>query len=995
MKKRLLMQFFAFLCVVGAYADGYIYSQTAKFKILGENMVTNGSFNVGDGTEGWTNELGEAIDGSIWGVETNAGPNGENAIKSLGAADGEGQSLYRTWQLTPGFYTISYWVKSPSVTTSSVTAGSTNYTHFYLTSESSDSTAVAGPASFMTDWSQVVITAEVSTDATLVFKANNVASDIMFTNFEIHQAVEVYDTRIAYRYINDIERILNEPDFIDGSEEIAFMLGVLKEILANNPEESTEIDPLIEEIEPKFQEFIDSKAGNTIGTYLTDWSTWGYMNWNNMVNRNTWSFEGGRWGFSPNNGDLERPEGDGYVASAGIQTSYKIGPEGPVGVRTAVGAFDGTSMKAGRYMFSIEAQAVAASNKATPYGANHSIIIAEPSIWIGKDTTFVANDTLNGFYWKRYYTIVDITDEDLANGKEVAGGFIFPWLSETSQGGRYSLRNPQFRVVGKSQEEVNHLYAYDQLAVQQNALKQRLDSATVVNTLTHAAGYPWGHAVLQEAIDTYTNIFNDLLTVVNANGEELQPDRVTLEYKDEILAAVRNMNNAISTFYATNKHYQTLISDIALCNASLNAEANAAGDKATFKAVIDRAQAMVNATTVDANEMDAFDQMDDEMLTAKETFEMGTASRANPANLYVKSKSLNFEPWASKSTYSSDKTGENAVNGWNITIGTDGKQWDVAPSTIYKRGKGASIWRGSTVGPNGKMQQSITITKPGVYEFRSRAFAAEYGDAAKWDQYMMIANICGANFDPIEFIDTPIDTVYHPNVRLFFGPEGSVNDSITLTKCNPEDYLRNPANSELIYTRGTPMEYSIIYVKKSSDPEIMEYGLEAYENGATAGANTFGFGDNQLLYLGSEEAYAAATDADLNAEIAKAKALITQYGVETSEENPNNLAWIVYKLMRLVGDANYPWAEGLGYTAPQTLQEKQNVYLTLLEYEDMIKLTLDPSLAGIQEVNTDGTAAREIIRKGIFNLNGVRMQGDMKSLPAGLYIVNGKKYVVK
>ena len=998
MKKRLLVQLLLVCLTVCAYAynaGDYIYTKTAKFKILDANIVTNGSFNVGEGgLEGWTNEAGGAVDGAIWGVQTNVGPNGENAIYSQGASTEEGQTLSRAWQLPAGFYTISYWVKSPTVVNSKVTVGGTNYVNFFLneTGDQTITTAVATAAPFMTEWTEVVINVQVKADSYLVFSANNVATDIMFTNFEIHKAMEVFDTRVPNRYIADVTKLLSEPEFAAGADEMLGMLDMVKQMVDLNPEDGTEVMSMISEFDKMYQQYLNSVAGNIVGVtaegtrttrYLTDWATWEYMNWNNMVTRNTWLFEGGRWGFSPNNGDLERPAGDGYVASAGIQTSYRLGPDRACGVRIVEGTLNNTSLKAGKYMFSIEAQAVAASEKAAPYGADHSIIIANPSVWVGKDTITFENDTLNGYYWKKYYAIVDIPE-----GTDITAGFLFPWLSEVYQGGRYSLRNPEFRVIGKSQEEVDHMYAYDQLVIQKNALAVRLDSAQVINQWTHADGYPWGHKVLQDSISKFTEIYNTLLTVIDANGAELQPALVTLDYKDEILQAVRDMNSAISNFHNANKqHYQVLISDIAICNASLNDETHANGDKATFQAVISKAQGMVDGTAVDGDQMDAFDAMDDELLVAKESFEMGTASRANPASLYIKGRNLNFESWTSKATYSSDRTGENAVNGWNITIGADGKQWDIQPSDQYQLGGYASVWRGTTVGPNGKMQQTITLTKPGVYEFRSKAFAAEYGDQSKWNQYMAIATLCGSILDWDTFENTPVDTIYHPNVRLFFGPDGAINDSITLTKCAPADYLSGSRG--IVYTRGTPMEYSVIYVKTGSAAETFEFGLEAFQNGAEAGANTFGFGDNRLYYLGSEAAYTADTEADYNAEVAKAKDLIAQYGVE----DPTT-AWMIYKLMRLVGDANYPWAEGLGYTAPTTLQEKQNIYLTLLEYEEMLARTLNPAL-GIIEAKTGNV--KNAVANGIYTLSGVKVgrAADLQNMKPGLYIVNGKKYLVK
>ena len=993
MKKRLLLQLLAVVCVAGAYATeigDFIYSPTAKYSVTGGNLVTNGTFSVGDGYDGWTNENGESVDGATWTIVNGGGYNGLNAIKSLGASTDEGKTLCAAWPISAGLYAISYRVYSPSVTTSSITAGGTNYFNFFFnnTGDNTITTQVAESAPFMTTWTQVVTTVNVTEDGYLVFNANNIATDIMFTDFEVLPVEEVFDTRIADRKIAFIEKLLAEPDFADGADEILGRLTVLKGMLSGMTADDYE-GFMAENIDPVLEEHINSLAGNTISrrdaenntiqSYLTDWSTWGYYNWNNMSTRNTWTFEGGRWGFSPNDESLERPAGDGYVASAGIQTSYRMCPDRAAGLRINAGSFNNTSIKPGRYMFSIEAQAVAASNKAAPYGANHAIIIADPSIWIGKDTIKFENDTLNGYYWKKYYAIVDIPEDT-----EVSAGFIFPWLEETYQGGRYSLRNPEFRLVGKSQDEVDHMYSYDQLLVQQSALKERLELAAADLLKVKADGYPWGHKVLQDSIDKYTAVYNTLLTVVDADGNELQSDKVTLEYKDEILAAVKAMNTARNNYSATNKVYQTLVADIAVCNTSLNDEANAAGDKATFKTVVDASQAMVDATALDADEVEAFNKQDTLLLKAKETFEFGTASRANPANVYIAGKNLNFESWTSKSTYSSDTE----VNGWKIFIGTDGKQWDIQPDSKYEFGHRASIWRGTSVGPNGKMKQQITLTQPGVYEFRSKAFSAEYGDGAKWAEYMAIAKLCGSILDWDTFENTPVDTVYHPNVRLFFGPDGAINDSITLTKCAPADYLTNPATNALAYTRESPMEYSILYIKTKADEEVMEFGLEAFENGATSGANTFGFGDNRLYYLGPEAAYTTATEADYNAEIANAKELIAKYGRADA-----NVGWIVTKLMRLVGDSNYPWAEGMGYVAPTTLQEKQNVILTLKEYEDMIAFTIDPSTLGIREVTNE---QQNIIRqKGIYNINGVRMSNDVNALPRGLYIINGRKVVIK
>ena len=179
-------------------------------------------------------------------------------------------------------------------------------------------------------------------------------------------------------------------------------------------------------------------------------------------------------------------------------------------------------------------------------------------------------------------------------------------------------------------------------------------------------------------------------------------------------------------------------------------------------------------------------------------------------------------------------------------------------------------------------------------------------------------------------------------------------------------------------------------MKTDSNPEVCEFGLEAFQNAAAAGANTFGFGDNRLYYLGPEAAYTTATEADYNAEVEKAKGLIAKYGIE----DPTT-AWIIYKLMRYVGHADYPWAEGLGYKAPTTLMEKQNVILSLEEYIQMLEYTVNPAL-GINDATTSD-AKVVLSSDGVYTLSGVKVgnAADLKNMKSGLYIVKGKKYLVK
>ena len=698
----------------------------------------------------------------------------------------------------------------------------------------------------------------------------------------------------------------------------------------------------------------------------------------------SWTTIGNRWGFSPNDESLERPADDGYVLTAGIQRSYNL--EG-IGVKVVR-----EDLPAGKYFFQIEAQATAAANNAAPYGSNSARPIVGPTLWVGTDSLTLDNDTISGDYWKTYYLIREVKE-----GETVQAGFLFPTYDD-SMGGRYSLRNPQFRWIGKNVDEVHHFLRVAEITTQEKELKNRLD-----NYANDVKNLYWGKDSLVIAETQAEAVYNDAITVVTPEGETAVPAteegvNQLVDLREALLAEVNNMGRAKNWMINMNNIQGELRNTIADANASLENEGHAkanAGLRTTLQSCVATGQALIDAIAV-IDDIEGTKAKNAEHAAAKQAirdarqdFEMSCATRAYPAELQC--DNLNFEAWTSKSTYSSDRE----VNGWSFLIGNDGKQWDVAPNAAFKKGHSAGIWRGTSVGPNGKAVKKATISKPGVYEFRSRAYSAEYGDQSKWAEYMNVAQICGSVFDWDTFDLTPADTVYHPNVRLFFGPDGATNDSITLTKCAPEDYLTD-TNGTLVYTRGTAMVYSVIYIKTTDAEETVEFGLEAFENGATAGANTFGFGDNLFNYVGTLADYEADTEAELQATTTRAKEYIAKYG-PTVDDDPTsvdaNVGWIAHKLMRLVNDTRYPWTEGYSYVAPANVQDKQNVILTLNEYMEMIDLSTDPSLIGIEDVNTDTQAA---VRQqlGTYTLSGVKVT-DARNLKPGFYIINGKKIVIK
>ena len=999
MKKRLLTQILALTCVMGAYAlneGDYIYSPTAKFKVTGANIVTNGDFSVGDGYEGWSNIDGGPV-AANWAIKSGLGPNGEPVIMSEVSSADSVAYLCRSWQLDAGTYTVSFWIQGETagVTTVGVvnnsgayTTPGDNYINFFVaeTGTYSIKTPILTGQNFDTNWKQIVGNVTLNEPQTVAFAAKAVATGTCLTGFEIYPVQSVFDTRILERWQGYMQRLYEDPDLPVEKEILEEPLAAIGEFISAEgmaDDEAVVADVLVL-IQESINNFLDANAGDTESG---DWSTHGYSNWNNINNNRvvgSWSTIGVRWGFSPNDESLERPADDGYVLTAGIQRSYNLENVGVKVVRE--------DLPPGKYFFQIEAQATAAANNAAPYGSNSARPIVGPTLWVGTDTLTLENDTISGDYWKTFYLIREVKE-----GETVEAGFLFPTYDD-SMGGRYSLRNPQFRWIGKNVDEVHHFLRVAEIVVQEKELKNRLD-----NYANDVKDLYWGKDSLVIAQAQAQAVYDDAITVVTPEGETaVQPTEEgvnqLVDLREALLAEVNNMGRAKNWMINMNNIQGELRSTIADANASLENEGHAkadAGLRTNLQSCVATGQALIDAIAV-IDDIEATTAKNAEHATAKQAirdarqdFEMSCATRAFPAELQC--DNLNFEAWTSKSTYSSDRE----VNGWSFLIGTDGKQWDVAPNAAFKKGHSAGIWRGTSVGPNGKAVKKVTISKPGVYEFRSRAYSAEYGDQSKWAEYMNVAQICGSVFDWDTFDLTPADTVYHPNVRLFFGPDGATNDSITVSKCAPEDYLTD-TNGTLVYTRGTAMVYSIIYLKTTDTEETVEFGLEAFENGATSGANTFGFGDNLFNYLGKVADYEADTEAELQATSARAKEYIAKYG-PTVDDDPTsvdaNVGWIAHKLMRLVNDTRYPWTEGYSYVAPANVQDKQNVILTLNEYMEMIDLSTDPSLLGIEDVNTDAqTVNRQQL--GTYTLSGVKVT-DARNLKPGFYIINGKKIVIK
>lgn len=930
--KRLFTLLLVVAATMGMQATGYVFTHTAKYWTYDQNFVNNGSFTEAL-PNGWANANAGVMEG-IWTIEQQAGPNNENALMCLSTSNDEGSEIMQTIKgLSTGYvYVFSYKIKGEGNGVTSITANGVNYISLTI-----GETQLAAAEMITDSWQQMAYAFTLESTDDIVFTMKNLAAGIMVTDVQLCRAQEVFDTRIAERNFAYAEALLANEDLPNGKEDLREIIDEAKQMMAK--EQWDDLKELMEHFDQDvITEYLNVNGANLMPTYLQDWTSWGQYNYSKLGTKDNWTFEGGRWGFTGNTNYLEFNEGDGYIASAGIQkdgTKYTLNAS----VRTRDDKLN--DLPAGKYFFAIEAQAVAAANRANPYGSDHSVEIANPFIFIGTDTIHI-EDVMSGYHWKTYYAIGEIKEGD----KKVLG-FHFPVVPNT--GGRYSVRNPKAFLLGTNSDDMEFQALKDAFIVQQYNLNKRITEYPVE---LDATNYPWEQDSLNRAIAEAQPVYEASLLIIDADGNVLDKDQVTEQKTQELLDQVNALGRARGFVIAQNAPIAELKEAVAAANAVLGDPiyAGAAANKRqNLQAAVNAGQILLDNIS-STNQYDAFKQATADILAAKEEFESTSANRANPTEILIKNG--DFTDFSAGSNITSFDA---PTKDWNWSIGASANRWEIRDNETLTQGHGASIWRGTTVALDGKVWQTIDLTYEGLYEYRAEAYISEE----------RLAELVAA----AQILDG--DTIFTPNIRLFFGEDG-LADSITISKwyngvkADGTYFTRDVSGTK--YSGMVYATYSVFFKKNGSNPLKAEFGFEALENSATAGANGFGFGNSHIYFLGDEAQYLADTKAEINSMVADAKSVL--------EAAPASY-WTV-KLQRYINDAE----------KATTAKEMQNAIHGMNEIVSRIK-GLTNGLKGIfsdtKTVQTKST--------GIFTIQGIKMGNATDYLKPGLYIINGKKVI--
>lgn len=309
MKKQLLSIALLSAVVSGAMAHEIgdkVYSNSAKWKITGRNLVTNGDFSDNKLT-GWT-----AIDGSIdklttFSVLEGKGAKGANEIKVKKGQTALTNGIYQTIDIEKGgTYIVSMKVMNTNgggFTDLDLSGGNTNYINAYYNTDGQLATVeevivdkvtnvylhygadgVCGgyTFSFTTDeFTEVNFPVQAPANGQIVIDLRGLSEGLEICDVTCQAAEKIYDTRIPEKRIAYINSVLNSYEFSEDSKaELQEEITEVETLISDDADEG--YDNAMENLDLAWQEFVTANFSNVLnsintgasGNYSANWDNW-------------------------------------------------------------------------------------------------------------------------------------------------------------------------------------------------------------------------------------------------------------------------------------------------------------------------------------------------------------------------------------------------------------------------------------------------------------------------------------------------------------------------------------------------------------------------------------------------------------------------------------------------------------------------------------------------------------------------------------------------
>lgn len=788
-----------------AYQQGdAVYTFNGKFKIVGENMLTNGDFS--DGVNGWTGLTGNAVPTDTFSVVPAGGPDGMNCLQvsmsggTLGTTLHNSANFRQSVRLTPGNYVFTYKVKALTGGCTSNTRSSGRNDNYqdvflnnsgkspYLSTNEADNITSSVAAYVETEagnWMTVSYNYRVEADEYVNFEFFNLIQYDCFADFGVYPVEQVGDDRLLQDAVNTLEAFVADETNFPGAAD--YLTGPIEDLKASmeNP------DLTVDDVNGMISMILGSD-GSALQEYLNTISAdvskyFNYFTFDDCAEKSAnkgaadgWAESGGRWGVSApwsnySTRHIFAEINGGYGLGAGSQYQSAFLPKGKYLYMVQASAYQYYTAAKETYIVDWYNQ-----RSGLKYFINaDSVDMTDVPTWKSNTYFHVFNVANDGEQTLGFYRAAN----EAASGND---------RNRVSGGGQVRFDNMHIRILGVTDEDVERFFLENNLADAQNSLKTMIDSA---KTVIADSRYIWGKDVLQDSINVSQGIYDQYTNAVQEDIDKLN-DQMPL------------MRDAIRDYYAINKEYTQLGDDIEAANKLTGDETRPDG-KDELKAAITKADTYYKSLNAQSQRDSLQLVKTDSLLNdAIGDFYLANASYKTPG--YINLVNDDFT---------------DGTNGWSVDNGTGTAAWKASDIDMptYK-GRAVVFNRGVTASDNKYIVKDVYIKKPGIYEFSATCavHSSAWSEIGENQTYTYL--IAGAD-----------------SVNVITKGDGSKKQNI------------GEWDRFVVQTNIDNVETSEGLVA----PHYLRVGLVKIpkEDGTNQSVNVICFGSPQLVYYGSKEDY--------------------------------------------------------------------------------------------------------------------------------------------
>lgn len=645
MKKQLLSIALLSAVVSGAMAHEIgdkVYSNSAKWKITGRNLVTNGDFSDLS-LSGWSN-IDETVDKlTTFSVLAGQGHEGKNEIKVNDGQTDLKNGIFQTITIEQGgTYIVSMKVmntKAAGFTDFDLTGANTNYINAYYNTDGARATADGTNLSYGTDgvcggytfsfttdkFTEVNFPVQAPADGQIVIDLRGLSEGLEICDVTCQAATQIYDTRIPEKRIAYIKSVLDSYEFSEDSKaDLVEAIAEVETLISDGADEG--YDNAMENLDLAWENFVTANFSNVLNSINTGASGNYSANWDNWTGK-----------FNKLNSDASAYNAvSGWSWSTDRWCHKTAATNSPLQIqwmRNSSDTWDNiatntTTLDKGTYFFGFQGAGGMMTLNKDRWTRSQAKECAETYVFFNNDTTEMfllpTSNDMASTYGNVIYKF-EVAEDDtpvkfgircnIGQGQVAKDGFdvnlFHPVLYKVLVAGE--LTPEQKTYLGNVQTQID-------------ALKGRIEVAEDYVAETQKE-LPWGKEDLKAGIEEAKKRF-DVWDAMSEDDRLATMDNYSAEYEatqapyyvdgayvlkdttytDNTEKALQNIimnagvrylnNNFITPFVNKNAPLTDLAVAVENANAVYSEPINNSGDKETFKAVIDAAQALYNTQLV-------------------------------------------------------------------------------------------------------------------------------------------------------------------------------------------------------------------------------------------------------------------------------------------------------------------------------------------------------------------------------------------------------------